>query len=125
MIPEKLLREDRTLYSLHTRPDARWIKGVKEQCNEFHLNVYPDYGGGITEKDGEEVAKEIETRYNSYPALLEALQEAKNQIEYLHSKFQATGSGNAVISRIKGLLDGKKGKEAENQETLHKFGLDY
>lgn len=104
MIPEKLLREDRTLYSLHTRPDARWIKGVKEQCNQFHLNLYPDYGGGITEKDGEEVAKEIETRYNSYPALLEALQDAKNHIEYLHNKFREAGNGDAVLSRIDNLL---------------------
>jgi hypothetical protein len=32
--------------------------------------------------------------------LAEALREAKRQIEYLHGKFQETGSGSAVLSRI-------------------------
>lgn len=34
------------------------------------------------------------------PELLEALEEAKIQIEYLHGKFKETGSGNAVLSRM-------------------------
>lgn len=32
--------------------------------------------------------------------LREALNEARLQIEYLHGKFSATGSGNAVLARI-------------------------
>lgn len=32
------------------------------------------------------------------------LSEARNQIEYLQEKFQETGSGNAVISRINSLI---------------------
>lgn len=34
------------------------------------------------------------------PDMLEALQEARLQITYLHEKFAATGSGNAVLARI-------------------------
>jgi hypothetical protein len=33
------------------------------------------------------------------------LREAKNQIEYLHQKFQETGSGNAVIEKINILVN--------------------
>jgi len=36
------------------------------------------------------------------------LNESSSQIEYLHNKFQATGSGNNVLSRIKTFLDGTK-----------------
>lgn len=34
----------------------------------------------------------------------EALEEAKQQIEYLHNKFSETGSGNAVIARIESAI---------------------
>jgi hypothetical protein len=33
-----------------------------------------------------------------------ALNEAVLQIEYLHEKFRETGSGNAVVARIRNLL---------------------
>lgn len=36
--------------------------------------------------------------------LVEALTEAKLQIEYLHEKFKATGSGNAVLAKIEAAL---------------------
>jgi len=35
--------------------------------------------------------------------------EARAQIEYLHGKFQATGTGNAVIARLDKALEGKEG----------------
>lgn len=35
------------------------------------------------------------------------IQEAKLQIEYLHEKFGETGSGNAVLMRLKAWLEGK------------------
>lgn len=34
-----------------------------------------------------------------------ALDEARLQVEYLHGKFVATGSGNAVLARINAALD--------------------
>lgn len=34
------------------------------------------------------------------PEIIDALIEASNQIEYLHGKFQETGSGNAVITKL-------------------------
>lgn len=73
MLPEKLLRVERTLYTLHTRINAKWVKGsgFKEECNQYYMGVQPDHGGGITEADAEEVAKEIEIRYNSFLELRE------------------------------------------------------
>lgn len=32
--------------------------------------------------------------------MLEAIREAKTQIEYLHEKFEPTGSGNSVLARL-------------------------
>lgn len=34
------------------------------------------------------------------PEMLEALKEAKLQIEYLHEKFKETGTGNSTLSKI-------------------------
>lgn len=68
--PEKLLREDRTLYCLHTRlieKRTRWNPNV--ECNKFSIGVQPDYGGGITDQEAVELAKEIEIRYNSFTEL--------------------------------------------------------
>ena len=40
---------------------------------------------------------------------LEALREAERQIVYLHAKFQATGSGAAVLGRIRNALADQPG----------------
>lgn len=37
--------------------------------------------------------------------MAEVLQEAKMQIEYLHKKFQETGTGNSVCARINSVLN--------------------
>jgi hypothetical protein len=42
-------------------------------------------------------------------ALVEALEQATLQIEYLHEKFQPTGSGNAVAARARAALAAAKG----------------
>jgi hypothetical protein len=39
-------------------------------------------------------------------AMVCALHDAKLQIEYLHAKFQPTGSGEAVLARIRAALAG-------------------
>lgn len=41
---------------------------------------------------------------NSYAKLVNALKESRAQIEYLHDKFQETGSGNAILARIDAAL---------------------
>ena len=46
----------------------------------------------------------------SAPLLLEALKEAQLQIEYLHEKFKATGTGNTVLARIQIVLNKAEGK---------------
>jgi uncharacterized protein YllA (UPF0747 family) len=43
--------------------------------------------------------------------LADVIKEAILQIEYLHNKFQETGTGNAVLSRLKAALEKyKEGK---------------
>ena len=54
---------------------------------------------------------EIEyTRADLTDALAEAAEEAKQQIEYLHGKFQETGTGNAVIARLQSALAAYRGE---------------
>lgn len=43
---------------------------------------------------------------NNYPKAVDLLREAILQIEYLHNKFQETGSGNSVLSKLKTFVDG-------------------
>jgi hypothetical protein len=50
-----------------------------------------------------EWADDAQTLQAENERLREAVGEAINQIEYLHQKFQETGSGNAVLSRLKQL----------------------
>lgn len=45
------------------------------------------------------------------PELYEALTEAVLQIEYLHGKFQPTGSGEAVLARSKIALSKARGEQ--------------
>jgi hypothetical protein len=48
-------------------------------------------------------------------ALVEALEQATLQIEYLHEKFQPTGSGNAVAARARAAL--AAAKETRSPQT--------
>ena len=43
--------------------------------------------------------------------LAEAAEEAKQQIKYLHGKFQETGTGNAVIARLQSALAAYRGEK--------------
>jgi hypothetical protein len=42
--------------------------------------------------------------------LTRLLREAARQIEYLHDKFQETGSGNAVLTQIRHVLEKAEGR---------------
>ena len=44
------------------------------------------------------------------PELLDACKEAILQIEYLHSKFKETGSGNNVVSRLQAAIAKTEGE---------------
>jgi hypothetical protein len=57
---------------------------------------------------------EIDVIHKHTPAdladtLAEAAEEAKQQIKYLHGKFQETGTGNAVIARLQSALAAYRG----------------
>ena len=49
-------------------------------------------------------------RIAAAPALLEALRNAVLQIEYLHEKFQETGSGNTIIARSRAAIAAATGE---------------
>jgi hypothetical protein len=64
-------------------------------------------------KDIDAIARAAIAAYESalsarIAALEEALTNAVLQIEYLHEKFQETGSGNAVVIRARVVLEGNK-----------------
>lgn len=63
-----------------------------------------------TEPNDESVANaaRIVKTWNMHDDLVDVLEEAKLQIVYLHGKFQETGTGNSVISRINNLLQQAK-----------------
>jgi hypothetical protein len=44
------------------------------------------------------------------PQMLEVLREAARQIEYLHEKFRATGSGECVLAQISAVVAKAEGK---------------
>jgi len=74
--------------------DIDAISGPLSICSVY---VLTDMSGGIEE---EHTAHLI----SAAPDLLEMLEEAKLQIEYLHGKFGETGTGNSVLSRIDSVI---------------------
>jgi hypothetical protein len=50
--------------------------------------------------------QEIAQQESYINELIDALQDAVSQIEYLHEKFVETGSGNAVIARCRAVVEG-------------------
>lgn len=50
---------------------------------------------------GDEI-KELE---NKNSKLLDCIQEAILEIEYLHNKFQETGTGNTVVAKLKAAIE--------------------
>ena len=60
--------------------------------------------GAAILKDGVQMSvSEVIAELNRASALEEALRESILQIEYMHRIFQETGSGNAVLARLKAL----------------------
>lgn len=66
------------------------------------------YGQQEAEKARQE---ERERLQEENARLRDLLHEAKLQIEYLHGKFEATGSGNNVLSRIESTLQQEGGEK--------------
>lgn len=54
--------------------------------------------------ENEDDLKELCEKANMHDDLVDVLRECKTQIEYLHSKFKETGSGNAVLAKIEKLI---------------------
>lgn len=63
-------------------------------------NLYGGIGQLISIEEQKANAELIITAVNNFEELVERLQDAKLQIEYLQQKFIATGTGNAVLSQI-------------------------
>lgn len=86
-----------------------WMKYYQDWIEGKHPTIYANVEGTI-EAFKEQLKKnegEIYKTREENERLRDALQDASNQIEYLHGKFTATGSGNAVLSQIKQVLNEK------------------
>lgn len=63
-----------------------------------------------TKFDACEERREANARLiSAAPDMYEALQEARLQIQYLHEKFQETGTGNAALAKIDAALSKAEG----------------
>ena len=65
--------------------------------------------------EGEANAAFIVRACNSHDELVAACKEAFNQIQYLHEKFQVTGSGCQVLAKLETAIAKAKGKEADHE----------
>jgi predicted nuclease with TOPRIM domain len=69
-------RDGNTLYILHERA---YYKGKPVICNKFSMGVNPDYGDGMTDRDAETFAEEIQTMYNNHASLQSELSDYKTK----------------------------------------------
>lgn len=74
-------------------PDGIWI-----MAGHLHVATIPRARDGDWSRDNANM-------FAAAPEMADELAEAALQIEYLHDKFQKTGTGNAVLDRIRRLLD--------------------
>ena len=61
-------------------------------------------------KKDREAVKANSALISAAPELLEACKAALNQIQYLHEKFQTTGSGSQVLARLYSAIAKAEGK---------------
>lgn len=93
--------------------------GLDHRCGRFSTErFYEDDKGYVPAdladalvKNNAEVEQLRERVKELEGAITLSLQEAINQIEYLHGKFQETGTGNAVIARLQSALAALKAME--------------
>lgn len=83
----------------------RWKKEAQELLNPIF-----DWGQKKLPL-GTSITKEALRRAKEYDTLVDILDEARLQIEYLHKKFGETGSGNNILGRIKTALTPKTGSD--------------
>jgi len=79
-------------------------KTAKEVVNSLP-RMRPGYPSYVHESDVKQAMEEYKNEHTS--PLIEALGEAKLQIEYLHKIFASTGSSNELLSKIRTLLNAK------------------
>ena len=103
------LRDMATEYAtkLHeAQEEIEKLESWKRQALEI-LNPLLDYADKQHLKLGSNKTEYILQRCKDHDEAIDLLTEALIQIEYLQKKFQSTGSGNNLISRIKNFFDGK------------------
>jgi len=84
-----------------------WI-GAEWQAERDHYGLDNRCGMFSTERFNEDDKGYVPA--DLADALAEAAEEAKQQIKYLHGKFQETGTGNAVIARLQSALAAYRGE---------------
>ena len=94
-------------------PKKLWI-GAEWQAERDHYGLDKRCGMFSTERFHEDDKGYVPADLTD--ALAEAAEEAKQQIKYLHGKFQETGTGNAVIARLESALAAYRG-EVNGKDT--------
>ena len=89
-------------------PKKLWI-GAEWQAERDHYGLDNRCGMFSTERFHEDDKGYVPADLTD--ALAEASEEAKQQIKYLHGKFQETGTGNAVIARLESALAAYRGEK--------------
>ena len=84
--------------------DKQWIIPGIAHCGKGKFSEANAAFIVALENDFPFILAELEARERKLEALVEALREAELQIEYLHAKFQSTGTGEATLSRIRSAL---------------------
>ena len=89
-------------------PKKLWI-GAEWQAERDHYGLDNRCGMFSTEQFHEDDKGYVHA--DLADTLAEAAEEATQQIEYLHGKFQETGTGNAVIARLESALAAYRGEK--------------
>ena len=85
------------------------MEGPKRTIDQ--ITVWLEEQKALCKKYGHLTLGQTMQRLDLADALAEASEEAKQQIEYLHGKFQETGTGNAVIARLESALSAYRGEK--------------
>jgi hypothetical protein len=108
-----LLKERNRSNMRHLRAELAYAKaigwqveetGVSDEEAECPADIYD--GGFPWRRDpwGEDAEAKADAEREMHAEMVAALREARLQIEYLHEKFQATGTGETTLHKIKSAL---------------------
>lgn len=89
-------------YKNHLDIERMADENLNQQANEFDGH-FSDADIPVIDQLHERIAA-LEAQVSAAQEVVKAARDAKLQIEYLHEKFQETGTGNAVLAKLNAAL---------------------